>query len=303
MVRLDDGRRLNFHCVGSGSPIVVFEQGGEGMIFNWAKVSAAISAVTRVCFYDRGGFGWSDPPRYPVTALSTTDDLHALLRRKRIGGPIVLVGHSVGGFYATVYADRFPSQVAGLVLVDPGFTGQNLAPSLADQANTRLGEGYLLRCAELARLGKLTTANLSENRCFPLPDDASGADERRYALHAIIGPNWYVAEHSQSVNYFTADERLSVSQQQARDVARPLADLPLIVLSREHFDGAPWRSTDENQAAFARWRAGHVALAARSSRGRLVVVPGSGHFIQKDRPDAVIDAVREVLATVRADHP
>lgn len=270
------------------------------MIFNWAKVQPAISRMSRSCFYDRGGFGWSDPPRYPVTALSVTDDLHTLLHHAGIDGPIVLVGHSIGGFYATVYADRFPMQVVGLVLVDPGFIGQNVAPSVGDQANTRLGESYLLRCAELARTGKLTAANLSEKRCFPLPADASGAEERRYALHAITRPHWYQAEHSQSVNYFTGDEQLSVSQQQARDVARPLRDLPLIILSRERFAGAAWRTSEENRLAFDRWRSGQATVAARSSRGRFVVVPGSGHFIQKDKPEAVIDAVREVLAIVRA---
>jgi pimeloyl-ACP methyl ester carboxylesterase len=303
LVRLADGRRIQFHCVGNGSPTVVFGQGGEGMMFNWAKVQPAVSALTRTCFYDRGGFGWSDPPRYPVTALTVTDELHAVLRAARVREPVILVGHSVGGFYATVYADRFRDQVAGLVLVDPGFSGQDANPSVADRANNRRGEGYLVRCAELARTGKLRADNLAENRCFPLPADASTDGERRYALNAITRPHWYEAEHSQSVNYFTGDERLSVSHQQARDVARPFGDLPVVVLSRGRVEGAPWRTADENAAALQRWRAGHAALAARSSRGRFTIVPGSGHFIQKDAPEAVIDAIREVVMAVRARAP
>jgi pimeloyl-ACP methyl ester carboxylesterase len=301
-VDLGGGRRLNFHCVGTGSPTVVFEQGGEGMIFNWAKVQPAVATMTRACFYDRGGFGWSDPPRYPVTAVTVTDDLRALLRRAKVSGPVIIVGHSVGGFYATVYADRFRNQVAGLVLVDPGFSGQDANPSVADQANNRRGEGYLVRCAELARTGKLRADNLAENRCFSLPTDASTDGERRYALNAITRPHWYAAEHSQSVNYFTSDERLSVSHQQAQDVARSFGDLPLVVLSRGRVEGAPWRTADENGAALERWRAGHAALTARSSRGRLEIVDGSGHFIQKDRPEVVIEAIRQVINFARAAH-
>src|SRR5580704_11431243 len=80
-VEVEPGRRLNIRCTGSGSPTIVFEQGGEGMIFNWARVLPAVAALTRACVYDRGGFGWSDPPHYPVTALTVTDDLHALLPR------------------------------------------------------------------------------------------------------------------------------------------------------------------------------------------------------------------------------
>ena len=177
LIEVEQGRRLNIRCVGAGSPTVVFEQGGEGMIFNWAKVLPAVSTRTRVCVYDRGGFGWSDPPRYPVTALSVTDDLHALLPRAGVTGSIILVGHSVGGFYATMYADRFPGEVAGLVLVDPGFSGQDpdWPPDarLRQQADMRRGESALLRCAELARAGQLNEDNLAQNHCYAVPANAT----------------------------------------------------------------------------------------------------------------------------------
>lgn len=303
LVRLADGRRLNLHCVGSGSPTVVFEQGGDGMIFNWAKVQPAVAAVARTCFYDRGGFGWSDPPLYPVTARSVTDDLHALLGRAGIRGPVILVGHSIGGFYATMYADRYPSEVDGLVLVDPGFSGQGLGMTAEreafGQANVRRGEGYLLRCAELARTGRLATANLAENRCFSLPADADEPTARRYALHAITSPHWYEAEHSQSVNYFSGDGELSVSHRQERDAARSFGAMPLVVLSRDRVESDSWRTAEEAVAFREHWRAGHAALASRSSRGRFAIVPGAGHFIQKDQPEAVIDAILEVLDMVR----
>jgi pimeloyl-ACP methyl ester carboxylesterase len=303
LVRLADGRRINVHCVGRGSPAVVFLQGGEGMIFNWAKVQPAVSAITRTCLYDRGGFGWSDPPRYPVTALTVTDELHDVLSRAGVREPVVLVGHSIGGFYATMYADRFPQAVAAMVLVDPGFAGQSSGAegerAVVEQGNFRRGEGDLVRCAELARRGKLDAGNLAEHHCYTLPSDARDAATAAYALHAITGPHWYEAEHSQSVNYFSADGDLSVSHQQERDAARSFADMPLVVLSRDIWVDAPWRSPADAQSYRDRWRAGHVALAARSSRGRFAIVPGSDHFIQKDQPDAVIDAIREVVTAVR----
>ena len=299
LVSVERGRRLNMNCMGKGSPTVVFEQGGEGMIFNWAKVQPAISRLTRTCFYDRGGFGWSDAPRYPVTATTVTSDLHRLLQAANVTGKIVLVGHSVGGFYATMYADRFPEQVAGLVLVEPGFSGQQLGLSGEraehEQANERRGEGYLLRCANLARSHKLTVENLGQNLCFELPDDAVSPAERAYAVHAITSPDWYEAEHSQSVNYFTSDQDLSVSHQQERQAERSFGDMPLVVLSRTLPNGETWLTDAENASFDVRWRAGHASLAARSSRGRLVVVPNAGHFIQKDQPDAVFAAVQEVL--------
>ncbi|RYE65483.1 MAG: alpha/beta fold hydrolase, partial [Oxalobacteraceae bacterium] len=198
LVSVAPHRRLNINCVGRGSPTVVFDQGGEGMVFNWARVQPAISRATRTCFYDRGGFGWSDAPDYPVTALSITDDLHRLLKAAGVNGPLVLVGHSIGGFYATVYADRFQNEVAGLVLVDPGFSGQQSGLKGQswdrDQANIRRGEGQLLHCSELAKQGQLTEANLQQNSCYPMPNDAVTDAERKYALHAITNPRFYAAE-------------------------------------------------------------------------------------------------------------
>ena len=300
LVDIGDGRRLNFHCVGSGSPTIIFEQGGEGFISNWAKVQPAATMVTRTCFYDRAGFGYSDPPDKPVTALSVTDDLHALLRKARIKGPFVLVGHSVGGFYATMYTDRFPGEVAGLVLVDPGLSGQDSGPGrpILDQVNNRRGEGYLVRCAALGRAGKLTAANLAENRCITLPPNST-PEEARYILHAITGPYWHEAEHSQSVNYFTGDDEPSVSHAQEMAATRAFGDIPMVVLSRSEFPGQSWRTDAENQRARDKWLAGAQGLAARSTRGRWSIVPGSDHFIQRSQPEAVIQAISQVVSMAR----
>jgi len=300
LVDIGGRRRLNFHCVGSGSPTIVFEQGGEGFLTNWARVQAAASALTRTCFYDRAGFGYSDPPDGPVTALSVTDDLHALLQKAGVRGAVVIVGHSVGGFYATMYADRFPRDVAGLVLLDPGFSGQQMSPtSDREQANIRRGEGDLVNCAALARAGKLTEANLASNRCVPLPQDST-PQEARYILRALTGPHWYEAEASQSVNYFTADDGPSVSHRQETEASHAFGDMPMIVLSDEIFPRDAWRSDAENREYQAHWLAGHQKLAARSTRGRWAIAPGSNHFIQKSNPQAVIDAIREVVQAVRA---
>jgi pimeloyl-ACP methyl ester carboxylesterase len=300
LVDIGGGRRLNFHCIGSGSPTIVFSQGGDGMISNWAKVQPAASALTRTCFYDRAGFGYSDPPDKPVTALSETDDLHALLRRAGIKGAVVLVGHSIGGFYATMYADRFPREVAGLVLVDPGFSGQqmHLTPE-REQAYIRRGEGYLVACAALAREGRLTQANLAENRCFPLPRNST-PQEVPYILHAIVRPYWYEAEESQSVNYFSGDDGPSVSHRQETEASHAFGDMPMVVLSADHFEGDDWQTEAEKQASGKHWRAGHQKLATRSSRGRWTIVPNSDHYIQKTQPRAVIDAIDDVVRAVRA---
>lgn len=109
------GHRLNLRCVGSGSPAVVLEPGlGETASAVARRIAPEVARTTRVCVYDRAGHGRSDvaPDADPAR------DLHVLLERARVPGPYVLAGHSLGGMFALGYAHRYPSQVAGVVLLD-----------------------------------------------------------------------------------------------------------------------------------------------------------------------------------------
>lgn len=151
------GHRLHIDCVGTGSPTVVLQNGLGGMSVLWSRITEQVSRTTRVCAYDRAGQGWSDDVDAPQDGVAIADDLHALLDRAGETGPYVLVGHSAGGPYNMIYADRYPDDVAGMVLLDsmspdsftdlPGFAteqsmmhrGLGVLPSL-----TRLGAGRIL---------------------------------------------------------------------------------------------------------------------------------------------------------------
>jgi len=124
------GRTLNIACSGEGSPAVIIMPGAGGRFggyggYNWRKVQPEIAKLTRVCWYDRAGEGWSDPPPAPPTIASITNDLHELLQRAPVPGPYIPVGHSIGGDFARIYAGRFPAEVAGLALVDSANPDQN----------------------------------------------------------------------------------------------------------------------------------------------------------------------------------
>src|ERR671915_199924 len=112
------GYRLAFHCIGEGSPTVVLETGLGAPSEYWAPVQQEIARLTRVCRYDRAGRGKSDPAPTPRTCADMVADLHALLHNVSIRPPYVLVGNSLGGMNARLYAYQYPEEVAGLVLVD-----------------------------------------------------------------------------------------------------------------------------------------------------------------------------------------
>jgi pimeloyl-ACP methyl ester carboxylesterase len=112
------GHRLHLNCVGAGTPAVIFESGlGETAAY-WAGISTPVARDTKVCVYDRAGRGWSDPVSAPQDGVAVTRDLHILLDRGGVQGPVVLVGHSSGAQYVRIFAGRYPEQVAGVVLVD-----------------------------------------------------------------------------------------------------------------------------------------------------------------------------------------
>jgi pimeloyl-ACP methyl ester carboxylesterase len=305
LIEVEGDRRLHLACVGSGSPTVVFEQGADGSIANWRRVQPQVSALTRTCFYDRAGFGLSDPARDVVTGISVTDDLRRLLRAAKIDEPVVLVGHAIGGFYATLYASRFPQNVAGLVLIEPSFEGQfatsNARQRTREQQALLQGEALLRKCGALAREGKLSAA--APQGCFTLAPDLS-PHEAAYVTAMSIRAARYDAELNQSLNFFPHGEANdSLNWAQARLARRELGAMPLVVLSAET---SP-RERVQNDAAYReasqRWKDGHRQLSARSPSGEWREVPASGHFIQLDQPAAVMDAIQNVVLEVRRTRP
>ncbi len=119
------GHRLHLNCVGDGSPTVVLEAGGGYTSVEWsAWIQPEVASKTRVCAYDRAGTGWSEPEPGSADAAQIAGELHTLLSGAGEDGPFVLVGHSLGGLYERVYADRFPEDIAGMVLVDSSHPAQ-----------------------------------------------------------------------------------------------------------------------------------------------------------------------------------
>jgi len=297
LVEVEPGRHIHFACVGKGPRTVVFEQGEDGAITSWRKVQGAVAAFARTCVYDRAGFGLSDPPKDQISGISVGDDLRRALRAADVSGPVVLVGHSIGGFYALMFANRYPQQVAGLVLVDPGFAGQ-FAPSSPKQlkrerqAMVKRDAGYL-QCAALAKQGQISAEN--PQNCFQIPPDLS-PEETAYYTRLKTQPNWYESEVAQASTYIPREgETESLSWRQERLARRDLGATPLVVLS----SATPPRESVQNDKVYAefssRWKTGQQALAKRSTKGEWIEVPDSGHDIQLDQPQVVVDAVKRVV--------
>ncbi|HEX8881763.1 MAG TPA: alpha/beta hydrolase, partial [Candidatus Acidoferrum sp.] len=112
------GYRLKINCGGRGSPTVLLESGLGDVLSEWRPVQLQISTFTRVCSYDRAGYGESDAGPLPRTSLQISRELHALLQNAGEHPPYILVGHSFGGYNVRVFNGEFRNEVVGMVLAD-----------------------------------------------------------------------------------------------------------------------------------------------------------------------------------------
>lgn len=168
-------RRINLYCTGSGSPTALLD-------------APAVARHTRVCSYDRAGLGFSDPASSPRDASAAVRDLHALLARAGIAAPYVLVAHSLAGLYAPLYADRYPPEVVGMVLVDPGVAYQRKRIAEAAPALAQLLLGVVpwdRACSAAADRGEMHSGTTAYTECMWPPDPALPS-----ALNALLARQW-----------------------------------------------------------------------------------------------------------------
>ncbi len=113
-----NGQQMHMVCMGEGSPVVVLQAGGLANSTWWYWVQNQLAKHTRVCAFDRPGFGWSKPVEGSRDALAIDAELHALLRQAGISAPYVMAGHSLGALWTRVYAGKYRHDIAGVVFVD-----------------------------------------------------------------------------------------------------------------------------------------------------------------------------------------
>lgn len=309
-IEISPGRALNLYCEGTGDPTVVFESGlGDGTLA-WRKVQGKVAGWTRACSYDRANYYFSDPIHRIVTAQALSDDLLSLIDHARLGDRVVLVGHSRGGLNVRLFAYQHPERVAGLVLVDPTIT-EKLTPRDTTQYVHKY-ENYLARiwqkkrCMEAATDGRLQEGAPDPLNCLDdMPTDSDPA-ERALAQSTRdmqTQPAYQASLFSERGNLFypvDADgdttDGLSIRQSD-----HGLGNIPLIVISADWFKAASFKGRPSSEAmAFLQWNTRQMrALAKESTQGSMVSVP-SGHYVQDERPDAVIDAISQVIKEIHA---
>lgn len=290
--------RLNLDCsgppaTGVPAPTVILDSGHGVPAVGWKFVQADVAKFARVCSYDRAGYAWSSTSTTPRTSLQIAKELHALLETAGEKGPFVLVGHSFGGYNIRVYADQYPHDVAGMVLVDASHEDQlsRMPPSMRALLEPP-SDSQLQIVSVLRSLGILR---------------ALGGDPSEEGLPQDFVRQLNYLQHSQFMATTAAELRsFEQSAAQVRD-AGTLGDRPLIVLTAGKYDsalelsmGISQQDIDEQHRIWVdELQASHAQL---STRGKQLIIEDSAHMIPFERPDAVVAAIREVLEAARALH-
>jgi pimeloyl-ACP methyl ester carboxylesterase len=271
------GYKMHIYCAGRGTPTVILDSGLGDSYISWKKVQPQISEFSRVCSYDRAGLGYSESSPRPRTSKVMAEELHALLRNAGVPPPHILVGHSMGGFDVRLYASLYRGEVAGMVLVDSSHPEQKkrLPPELNDLDKTWLREQEFM---------EFTTP-------FGIP-----------RLMGFCGPDAEVRAadcNFRSVRESVAELR-AVGESAAQTAATgALGDMPLAVLTRDPAQPEADLPEDLVQPTTRAWQQMQDELAHLSTRSTHVIAKNSGHYIQLDRPDLVIDAVRKIADKTR----
>ena len=275
------GRTMHINCTGEGNPAVILDSGLGDTYLAWHKVQPEMAKFTRVCSYDRAGLGYSDPSSRPRTSRVIAEELHELLQAAGVAPRFVIIGHSVGGYNVRLYTSMYPQDVAGMVLVDASHPDQeNRFP-----AELKNMEGSWQREAQFIAY----TMPFGVPRLLDLCEN--GALDR-----------------AADCNRGTARERLAEVRAFPESAAQaaptgPFRDLPLAVLSHDPDKLSDDLPPDLAKSVNTLWESMQEDLAHLSTRGTRTVAKNSGHYIQIDRPDVVIDAVRNVVNQARQAYP
>jgi pimeloyl-ACP methyl ester carboxylesterase len=277
------GYRLHVHCVGEGNPTVVLDAGLGGFSLDWSLVQPELAATTRVCVYDRAGYGWSDPSPHARTPSQIADELHTLLVNAGIQGPYVLVGHSAAGKHVRLFASRYPQDVAGMVLVDARHesvdTNRSPEALAAEHTQQRRFQRTISAAARIGLVRAFWAAAWPQ--VFPATQNLS--TETR----AEIG---VLQARSGQVKTVLKEDALLTHDNAQLSSAPSLGDVPLMVLA-----------AGQNVEHDPLWLPAQQQLAGLSSNAKLIVVEGSSHYIHWDQPMLVAGAIRQVVEAARTD--
>ncbi|MFD3269230.1 alpha/beta fold hydrolase [Paenibacillus dendritiformis] len=279
------GYRLHIHKFGAGSPTIVLEAGSGETSLSWRDIPEQLAAYATVVSYDRGGYAWSEPANTERTGANIVRELHAALEQEGLSGPYIMVGHSLGGMYARLFAQTYRDEVAGLVLIDarPENDERETRPILERENFQGNPPAYVLKLLKTSGVLRLFQDVLLEGLV--------AKEDRERFLNVIAQPHFFEAKEEEA--------QLAAATEDAIRGQR-LGALPVRIIAR----GIPQNyaqagiSPEGGQKLEEIWQAGQREMLNISTDSELIVAKKSGHMVIHDEPELVVEVVRGLLDEV-----
>jgi len=256
--------RMYIDCRGTREPTVLIDVGIGDSSANWLTVMENVSSKTRVCIYDRAGYGFSDSGPGPRTTKQIVEELNNLVVAAKIPEPYVLVGHSFGGFTAQYFAAKHQDKTVGLVLVDSSNPYQVERLSMLDGRTTRKPQRRII------------------SRREPPAEDLSAVQKQWYWLNSSRKATFAIMDE---LKYFKESAR----QVQTMGIISP--DLPLAVLTRDQ----SLLPEINGKSLEHEWLDMQKQLTRLSANSWQTIVENSGHNIYRDAPRRVSEHIIKVV--------
>ncbi len=261
---------LHLNCMGSGSPTVIFESDLDAIgSLSWFLVQQEVAKFTCTCTYDRAGIIWSEPGPRPRDGEQIADELGKLLEAAGEKGPYILVGHAMGGAYIRIFAEQNRNSVCGMVLVDAVHPEQSARLGIQRKIPSRRMRPMVNFLSSIGQPGRYKRP---KPRTMP---------EEVYEVQQAFMP-------FSSITFYDETIEGEATLEQAGQVQN-LGSIPLIVLSsaRPSFN-------IEGQDPQEVWLELQEELTLLSDNSEIRKFSESGHYIQFDQPEAVIEAIRDI---------
>jgi pimeloyl-ACP methyl ester carboxylesterase len=281
------GYSMHLYCTGTGSPTVLLSSGLGDDFTAWARVQPVLAGLTRVCSYDRAGFGWSESRPGLQDANAISSQLHQLVQAAGIQRPFVLVGHSISGIYLRYYAAHYPGDLAGLVFIDG-------ATPLQD---SRIPKA-LLEIQQDQRREMPWQKLLMTLGWYRLRGDCTSVPPGFEAYTAWIRADSCVPSQIDAI-----ERELDAEQASGQETIRagPFGNLPILILSRDPGVLAPNWPASVSKANAVAWNQMQEEAKGLSTDSLRIIAKGSLHYIMDDRPDLVSGRIASFIVMIR-DH-
>ena len=276
-----DGYKMHIYCMGEGGPTIVLDHVGGGSSIDWVLIQPKLAEHTRVCAYDRAGYGWSEYNPAPRTLAQQAHELHTLLANANEKAPYILVGHSYGARVARVYAAKYPQEVVGLALMDPGVLYDD--PRYPEETLSELeSESSMIRTVHrLVPFGIVRILQpIRGSPTYDLPEEAS----RTSISFSVSEKYWHSLVDQTDLLSTIFEEEYNVTT---------LGNIPfLMLISAEPHDTKHQVYTQAN-----------IEMSGLSTNGRYQIVEGATHMSLAYRvKDAQVctDGILSILEETRS---